>query len=194
MLKAVLIDSWPFAVALLLVCGALATVARFVRAGPRRPIFRLHADQQGGVQSLSFVLTAPLFIMLMMLAVQITQLMIGLVIVHYAAFAAARSASVWYPARVVTDLEKNGENRLGLRVPERMEPDGEVFLILPADPRGGKFEEVRRAAALACLPIAPSRSLGLAGDSTTAAIQSAFSNYAPQQVSAQKRTTERLAN
>ena len=50
------------------------------------------------MQSLSFVLTLPLFIMVMMMIVQVSQLMIGMVVVHYAAFAAARSAAVWIPA------------------------------------------------------------------------------------------------
>ena len=67
------------------------------------------------MQSLSFVLTVPMFIMLMLLAVQITQLMIGLMMVHYAAFAAARSASVWIPARM-EPFEHVGENRMGLRM------------------------------------------------------------------------------
>ena len=50
------------------------------------------------MQSLSFVLTLPVFIFIMMMIVQVSQLMIGIVVVHYAAFAAARSAAVWIPA------------------------------------------------------------------------------------------------
>ena len=50
------------------------------------------------MQSLSFVLTLPVFILVMMMIVQVSQLMIGIVVVHYAAFAAARSAAVWIPA------------------------------------------------------------------------------------------------
>ena len=61
---------------------------------------RLHRDQAGSVQSLSFVLTLPLFVMVMMLIVQVSQLMIGLIVVHYAAYAAARSAVVWIPANL----------------------------------------------------------------------------------------------
>jgi hypothetical protein len=198
MLKSVLIDSWPLAAALLLTCGALATVARFFRAGPRRPLVTLHADQQGGVQSLSFVLTAPLFIMLMMLAVQITQLMIGLVIVHYAAFAAARSASVWYPAYVENDPLRDGENRMGQRVFERMTPDGTLYRIQPT-PGPSKFEQVRRAAALACVPIAPSRSVPVnnaqqgSGNMATA-IQNSFAAYAPATYAANPKIKDRLAN
>src|SRR5437763_280558 len=83
--------AWPLAAALIVVCGGLATLVRLVPRVSRQPMIGLHTDQRGSVQSLSFVLTVPLFIMLMLLAVQITQLMIGLVVVHYAAFAAARS-------------------------------------------------------------------------------------------------------
>ena len=85
------------------------------RLGRRRLWSALHRDEAGGVQSVSFVLTVPIFIMLMLLAVQITQVMIGLMTVHYAAFAAARSASVWIPARM-EPFESQGENRLGLRM------------------------------------------------------------------------------
>jgi hypothetical protein len=194
MLRAVLIDAWPLAAALLLICGGLATLARLLRAGPPRPLAKLHADQQGGVQSLSFVLTVPVFIMLMMLAVQITQLMIGLVMVHYAAYAAARSASVWFPSRIEPGF-MYGENRAGLRVLERLEDGGEVYRIQPPEPGRGKFEQIRRAAALACLPIAPSRDLGLAnGDSMTSAIQNVFAAYAPDEVASNPRIAQRLAN
>ena len=48
------------------------------------------AIKPGSVQTLSFVLTLPIFIMVMMLIVQVSQLMIGLIVVHYAAYAAAR--------------------------------------------------------------------------------------------------------
>src|SRR5262245_60242050 len=59
----------------------------------------LHRDQAGAVQSLSFVLTLPAFIMVMLFIVQVSQLTIGTIVVHYAAFASARSAIVWIPAR-----------------------------------------------------------------------------------------------
>src|SRR5687767_11915386 len=115
MVKAALLDAWPLAALLVVVCFALAALIRVAKKykvqSPKSKVtnstldFRhwtldLHADELGSVQSLSFVLTVPLFIMLMLLAVQITQLMIGQIVVHYAAFAAARSAAVWIPARV----------------------------------------------------------------------------------------------
>src|SRR5262245_46550230 len=133
MLTAALLGIWPLALALLLVCGALATMLRLLggqtsKVGGQRSkvqgrrstfdLLRLHADQRGSVQSLSFVLTVPIFVMLMLLAVQITQLMIGLIVVQYAAYAAARSASVWIPARMEPD---ELENRIGQRQIERYE-------------------------------------------------------------------------
>jgi len=152
----------------------------------------LHRDERGSVQSLSFVLTVPLFIMLMLLAVQITQLMIGQIIVHYAAFAAARSATVWIPARAGTNLQASGENRVGVaRVFIGREGGGELYEIAPG---GLKFEKIRQAAALACLPAAPSRNLSLANsDSMTQSIQTMFAAFSPTAVS-NARMPQRLAN
>ena len=74
---------------------------------------QLHADQVGTVQSLSFVLTLPLFVMVMLLIVQVSQLMIGQIVVEYAAVAAARAAVVWIPAFVVDQSgEVEGWNRV----------------------------------------------------------------------------------
>lgn len=63
-------------------------------------LLRLHRCERGAVQSLSFVLTLPLFVMLVMFIVQVSQLMVGIIVVHYAAFAAGRAAIVWAPAHV----------------------------------------------------------------------------------------------
>ena len=61
-------------------------------------LLTLHRDEAGNIQSLSFVLTLPVFIFVMLMIVQVSQLMIGIVVVNYAAFAAARSAAVRIPA------------------------------------------------------------------------------------------------
>ncbi len=83
---------------LLLILAAWALV-RFSRAQLRLGrLLTLHRDEAGSIQSLSFVLTLPVFIFVMLMIVQVSQLMIGIVVVHYAAFAAARSAAVWIPA------------------------------------------------------------------------------------------------
>jgi hypothetical protein len=191
MLKNILLDLWPWAAALTLVIGALATLARSLRPQLRRSVLgRLHRNEVGGVQSVSFVLTAPLFVMLMLLAVQITQLMIGLMVVHYSAFVAARSATVWIPARM-EPFEEVGENRIGTRALVDVNADGAEYLIQPGTT---KYERIRSAAALACLSVAPSRDLGLAaGDVRTGSIQSLYANLAPSAMS-NARIPQRLAN
>jgi len=187
MLKAALLSTWPLAIALLLVCGALATLVRLLRPGVRQPLLALHGDQRGSVQSVSFVLTVPIFIMLMLLAVQITQLMIGLIVVQYAAFAAARSAAVWIPAR----MENTWENRMAARNLTGVDSGGERYELNGST----KFNTIQQAAALACVPIAPSRDLGMAnsGDPTTQAIVSVYSALSPT-AATNSRVPVRLAN
>jgi hypothetical protein len=119
--------------------------------------------------------------------------MIGQIVVHYAAFAAARSAAVWIPARVDNDTPDEWENRIGVaRVPEGTENSGEVYRILPG---GMKFEQIRRAAALACVPIAPSRDLGMgsSSDPTAQSLISVFSALSPTAAS-NSQVPVRLAN
>ncbi|MBN2473598.1 MAG: pilus assembly protein [Pirellulales bacterium] len=134
---------------------------------------RLHRDQLGSVQSLSFVLTLPLFVMIMLFIVQVSQLMIATIVVHYAAFAAARSAIVWIPAGVDSQLEgancisdyvldPNAEDQvmpiLDPTSDEYGPADGGLtYLVTPGSP---KHQKIASAAVLACMPIAPSRDLG----------------------------------
>ena len=99
MARAILTACSPWLALLLVLILAAWALVRFSRAQLRLGrLLELHRDEAGSVQSLSFVLTLPLFIMIMMMIVQVSQLMIGTVVVHYAAFAAARSAAVWIPA------------------------------------------------------------------------------------------------
>jgi len=187
MMKAALISCWPLALLLVAVCCCLAVIARFVKPEQRQWVFAVLADERGSVQSLSFVLTVPVFIMLMMLAVQVTQLMIGEIIVNYAAFAAARSASVWIPARVETPLEL--ANWLNLR---QLTGDNVNYGTAMTSP---KLVQIHRSAALALLPIAPSRDLGLSdpSDAMTQAVVSAYSAYSSSYQS-NSRLPQRLAN
>ena len=92
-------------------CLVLWLLVRAVRSAARlaSPWRQLHRDQAGSVQALSLVLTLPVFVWLVMFIVQVSQLMIGSIVVHYAAFAAARAAVVWIPAH----LEDEPENVLG---------------------------------------------------------------------------------
>jgi hypothetical protein len=150
-------------------------------------LFQLHRDEAGGVQSLSFVLTLPIFVMLMMLIVQISQIMIGIIVVQYAAFAAARSAIVWIPADLSRFDSNEGSNCISSYypdpeaqnvfpiIPHQGEPilghivenysetgpiaDGVTYLINP-NPNSAKYEKIRSAAVLACMGISPSREVG----------------------------------
>ena len=85
---------------LLLLIGAFAGLRLLLSLSRSRfrwrDVARLHGDQAGGVQSLSFVLTLPLFVSIVMFILQVSQMMIARVVVEYAAFAAARSANSPY--------------------------------------------------------------------------------------------------
>jgi hypothetical protein len=155
---------------------------------------RLHSDQLGSVQSLSFVLTVPFFVMLMLLIVQVSQLMIGVVVVHYAAYAAARSASVWIPGG---QSPTEGQNCISSFAPD---PDAanQVFPVLdPQSPNYGpaaggvtylvqpgsvKYDKIASAAVIACMPISPSRNVGLGAPEGTIpsdVIKAAYAALAP---------------
>jgi hypothetical protein len=175
-----------------------------------RRLRRIHGDEAGSVQTLSFVLTLPVFIMVVLLIVQVSQLMIGKIVVEYAAFAAARSAIVWIPARVGSGPE--WENCIGWYY---MDPDvaGQVVPILdPSDPDYGpgvggvtfviergsaKYRKIESAAVLACMPIAPSRDLGqgLSGDALSVAevVKAAYRSMVPG-YDANPRIARRLEN
>jgi hypothetical protein len=148
-------------------------------------LMELHRCQRGGVQSLAFVLTLPLFIIICLFIVQVSQLMIAQMVLHYAAFAGARAASVWIAAAVdeppdnpncdrlideddywVTDPVTGQsrmieiENRLGvipLRSGESVDP---TLAEAEADSPSAKLRKIRAAVVQACAPLAPSRDLG----------------------------------
>ena len=108
--RAILQSLLPAFAALAAACVLLRIVVGV--SGARLEIVRLrklHRSEEGAVQSLSFVLTLPLFIMIVMFIVQVSQLMIGIMGVHYATFAAARAAIVWTPARVVGNTQGEAE-------------------------------------------------------------------------------------
>ncbi|MCC6123752.1 MAG: hypothetical protein IT426_02220 [Pirellulales bacterium] len=160
---------------------------------------QLHREQAGGVQSLSFVLTLPVFILVMMLIVQMSQLMIGVMVVHYAAFAAARSAIVWIPADLSRIDPREGPNCIGSYRPDPdaalqafpVIPHPETFTLNGRDvivenvgegpvdggvtyliaSSGSKYEKILSAAVLACMPISPSRSAGYALDAAPPLLQ-----------------------
>jgi len=207
--RAVVIACLPWLGCLLAawVVGFVLMRAGGCRARPLR-LLRLHRDQGGAVQSLSFVLTLPLFVMILLFIVQVSQLMIATIVVHYSAFAAARAAIVWIPA----DMPPEGPNCIASYVIGPEAPD-QVFPILnPDDPRYGpaeggltyvispdsaKYRRIQAAAALACLPICPSRDLGRAVPGEAAqsveVLKSAYAAMAPASA-ANRRVHQRLEN
>ncbi len=151
----------PWLLTLVLACLLLWTLVRWSGAQIRLGrLLSLHRDERGAVQSLSFVLTVPAFAMIFMLIVQISQLMIGIMVVHYAAYATARAAIVWIPADTGGE---EGENRISSYLPDNagIPGTGEQYTIVPGSP---KYQKIEMAAVLACMPLAPSRDLGLAVD------------------------------
>ncbi len=139
----------------------------------------LHRDQEGGVQSLSFVLTLPVFIMIMMFIVQLSQLTIAKAVVEYAAFAAARSAIVWAPANEITNVEY--ANQIGTMrsyIAEDLETGHSIYQINAGT---AKCEKVHFAAAMACMPICPSRDLANAiAQPSSEALKNAYQDVAPE--------------
>ena len=135
-------------------------------------VLELHRDEGGSAQSLSFVLTLPFFVMIILFIVQVSQLMIGTIVVHYAAFAAARSAIVWVPAGVDNEPENCfAAYTVDLEAPDQvipiLDPDdpnygptsgGVTYVVVPGSP---KFLKIASAAVMACMSISPSRDLGL---------------------------------
>ncbi len=166
------------------------------RFEPRR-LFALHRDQAGAVQSLSFVLTLPLFVMLMLFIVQVSQLMIAGVVVQYAAYAAARAAIVWIPA----ELGDEPPNWIG---PAEAEVGGTAIRSPTAQqeqwlslvwPESRKLAKISMAARWACVPISPSRSLGLPASGVLALIQEiAYRNLATNSSIPSAAITSRLRN
>ncbi len=126
---------------------------------PQRTVWGLHGDQRGSVQSLSFVLTLPLFIMIIMAIVQIGQIMMAQVVVEYAALASARAASVWTPTYTTLEGEvEQQRNCLGDRreLIKKSQSTGR-YRIITSDQTYTKVGRIQSAAHMACLPICPSR-------------------------------------
>jgi hypothetical protein len=94
------------------------------------------------------------FLMILLFIVQVALLMMGLMTVNYAAFAAARSAAVWLPAQ--TSPTVPDQNVL----PPGIMPNQPYRVDAGAAQSGVKYSEIFDAATLACVSMAPSRDLG----------------------------------
>ena len=152
---------------------------------------RIHSCESGSVQSLSFVLVLPFFVMIMMLIGQAGQLMMGNIIMQYAAFAAARSASVWIPASV---SDEEAANQISARQEVTFDELGWQFEI---DQSGDKFSKIQQAAVIACAPLGPSSNLGYQADrqttSTQASITKLYAALDPESIS-NGRINSRIRN
>jgi hypothetical protein len=195
--RELIISCLPELIALVVSVSLLPLLARLsgARLQPAR-LRRLHKDQLGGVQSLSFVVTLPIFIMILMFIVQLSQLTIAKIMVEYAAFAAARSAQVWIPACADDDLEV--PNRTGMRLPETSfaGTDGQ-YDVSRISAEGIKHERVHRAAAMALMPICPSRNVGASadhpGNAAAEPLRKAFAAIAPS-TNENTRIPQRIRN
>ena len=165
---------WLFCLAIIaMLLLALRLLLRWSGGRKReRTVRGLHGDQRGSVQSLSFVLTLPVFIMIIMAIVQIGQIMLAQVIVEYAALASARAASVWtstFTTKTIGAPDQQGNtgqqsttaqqrNCLGDRR-DRIDNDATVarYRIVTSNKMYTKVGQIQKAAHMACLPICPSR-------------------------------------
>lgn len=167
MTRAILLSCWPCLAAMLVAFGTLSLLVRLSGARWNLPHLRmLHACQKGSTQTVSFVLTLPVFIMVVLFIVQMSQLMIGTTVVHYAAFAAARSASVWIPASLISEM-RGGRD---LEEEHRYDPanlfqgfePGQLGNPMTIDQVAGQSNKLRKiwlAAVNACAVASPSRPL-----------------------------------
>lgn len=152
----------------------------------------LHSNQTGSAQSLSFVLTLPVFLMVLMFIVQVSQLMLGVIVVHYAAFATARAAIVWIPAELG---EPETANRL-YATPSYSDLEYTTEWIGYETPtQNWKLLKVWSAAAQACAPISPSGRIYTASTNDPVAQdwRTLYSTLVPSS-SSNPKIADRLAN
>jgi hypothetical protein len=175
--------------AVLVVCAWVIVRVNQGRWNWRR-LRTLHGDEGGSAQSLSFVLTVPFFVMIILFIVQVSQVMIGTVVVHYAAFAAARSAIVWIPARLGIEPENCiGMHEVDPTAMDQVSPSdltptsGGLTYLVNAD--GPKYQKVRAAALMGLASICPSRDVGASTTNTAVlsdAMTYAYQSMAPDSV------------
>lgn len=224
MLRTWLEACWPCFIALV-IAFALARLLLAV-TGARwewQRLRDLHRCQRGGVQTLAFVLTLPLFMMITMFIIQVSQLMVAMMVIHYSAFAGARAASVWIPAAVdeppvnvacdphIDEEEYVGidpltgqsrylemENRLGIfPTPAGTDVDPSVVEATTDSP-STKLRKIRTAVLQAAMPMCPSRNVGATAETpelrtTIPAAQRIYTALAPRSQS-NSQIPQRIAN
>ena len=138
------------------VCLCILTRISGARLDMQR-LKRLHSCQVGGVQSLSFVLTLPLFIMVVMFIVQVSQVMQAIAVVHYATYSAARAAIVWIPSNVGVSSEASNQVAAAPQYTDNTCRVSAIGMNTPT--QQWKYREIWKAAVLGCAPISPSKPL-----------------------------------
>jgi len=99
-------------------------------------------------------MTLPAFVGTVLLVIQLSQVLLGMMTVQYAAFAAARSAVVWIPASVhQPPLENQNDTHIVHHRGDVME------LNLDRRRLFRKYREIHAAAAQACVAISPARAV-----------------------------------
>lgn len=197
--RSVLESCWPGLLALAVCFVLLRLLARF--SGARwdwSRLERIHCCEQGGVQSLAFVLTFPLFLVILMLIVQISQLMVAQMVVHYAAFAAVRAACVWIPAEVCGSADEPA-NWQSVYPQASSAMDSQSLVSIGPGLVSPKLQQIRSAAVQAIAPICPSTDFGstsspsMANLERIAAQQQAYAALVPAS-QANTRIPSRLRN
>ncbi len=116
--------------------------------------------EDGGVQSLALVLTLPFFVGTILLLVQLSQVLIGIMTVHYAAFASARAAVVWIPSWVEDQDPTRGNDATGEDEIDVYFTRGQPIDLIPGVAQNSrKFREIQAAAVQACVAISPARAV-----------------------------------
>ena len=152
--REILLACLPCLYALLGASAVLLVIVRHSSASWNWSRLRqVHTCERGSVQSLSLVVTLPIFILMILFIIQVSQLMVGIIVVHYAAFAGARAASVWIPAY----YESEAENQLFAR--QYGTRGDSIYADAPMQNAEGKLLKIQQAVVMACAPIAPSREL-----------------------------------
>lgn len=115
-------------------------------SGRKRRRFKL--DETGGLSE-ELVLGFPFFILFLAITIQLALMVHAKIVVNYAAFVTARSASVWIP------MCYGGEQPNSIRLSSQA-PAGSSMRISAGQSNTSKLERIRSAAVLSCTPISPS--------------------------------------